>query len=1228
MNPITRRRALLIGIENYADSRFARLPSVRADTWYLEQVLAHRQIGAFWPIRRLTDLSGTQMREEIERFRTECDDDELALLYVSGHGVRDTEVDGQFYFATSDTDYDDIAGTAVSSTFVDGQLRDCVAPQKIVMIDCCYSGGFALGFRTSDDPPTKGTSRSAAGPQPELKTRGVYVLSSSRAGEASFPGTVTADVVEPSVFTGEVVDALASGRVARDGSGMVTVDALYDHVCERMRRRVEQPQIPVMSAVGIEGRIVVASCPQGSAPRLTPMRNTPAATTIPMESRTSPAAPGWAQLLAYYRNCVRAAESKASLISVDNHDAYVCIAGEEQILSGALDNADSIVVPTGAAGLVDSIRQQGGELWSGYPVVYFSKYPRSRDRRVFAPLLIRRVELVVVDGQMRMQPTGPVLPHPRLAIDFLGEEERAYFAATYQPGWHAGQFDKMAIDIRYVLTQDFGLSQKDELRPDQLEPEIETRTPFAGARNVAVLFRSDAGSSPAKSLMKDLEELDDKIEQIDTTALAALVPELGRQSQPAPECDPAAVRVLTPMACNAAQEAIIRSAMAQRLTVATGPPGTGKSQLVVNLVATAVAAGQKVLVASTNNAAVNEVWKRCDEMVSGCVVRTGSGDARTREVETLGALRVLEAAASNIETADAELEFAARELKKHHDSLTLTAMREQELHAAGRAREDWAWVLGLSTPAMLKRLEHSAPESVATKARSVAQARFFGRWRRRYLMRHFRFDDESDWTSEKCTALAEFAQAEANWRSAAKERENLPGDSELTRGSETAENSARNASITLLDSVVRTAARDGRRAITELIEKLDTKYEWWATDRALPFVRGWAVTCLKTRRFRPAPGLFDLVIIDEASQCAIPYVLPLLFRARRALIIGDPMQLQHIHGIEDSQDEVRAATEAGIPVAWFERRRLSYIRDSAFHAAEQAAGKSLLLNEHYRCHPDIAAVANDLFYGGDLTVLTDVRLRPAIAERSAIEWKPVAGHAERGNSGGSWINHAEIAAVIATVKELRSSGVLPAETTIGVVTPFRAQSDELGRRLRATGIRVGTVHVFQGGECDVMIFSLVATVGMAIRSINWIDQQLNLWNVAITRARSHLIVIGDPGVWQNRQITARLIDAEQTHPGSRARSTDAKDPLSARFYEVQRNEGGAERVRLGATVSGYRADALIEWNDRSSTAKLLDRGYAEGLDPGLHLRLMLRRCALFRSANVAAQRVPAWELFM
>ncbi|WP_369028854.1 AAA domain-containing protein, partial [Nocardia farcinica] len=94
-----------------------------------------------------------------------------------------------------------------------------------------------------------------------------------------------------------------------------------------------------------------------------------------------------------------------------------------------------------------------------------------------------------------------------------------------------------------------------------------------------------------------------KVAEIPRTALGAISPGAAAPHRAEPEHS---IRIVTPLRCNEAQEAVIRSAMTQPLTVATGPPGTGKTDLVVNLVATAISTGHTVLVASTNNRAVDE----------------------------------------------------------------------------------------------------------------------------------------------------------------------------------------------------------------------------------------------------------------------------------------------------------------------------------------------------------------------------------------------------------------------------------------------------------------------------------------------------------------------------------------------------------------------------------------------------------------------------------------------
>jgi hypothetical protein len=85
---LTKRRALLIGNGHYDDDRFGPLASTRADVWGLGQVLQHRNIGAFVSVRTESDLTADDMRQAIGEFLEEREPDELAFVYVSGHGVR------------------------------------------------------------------------------------------------------------------------------------------------------------------------------------------------------------------------------------------------------------------------------------------------------------------------------------------------------------------------------------------------------------------------------------------------------------------------------------------------------------------------------------------------------------------------------------------------------------------------------------------------------------------------------------------------------------------------------------------------------------------------------------------------------------------------------------------------------------------------------------------------------------------------------------------------------------------------------------------------------------------------------------------------------------------------------------------------------------------------------------------------------------------------------------
>ncbi|MBF6455558.1 caspase, EACC1-associated type [Nocardia cyriacigeorgica] len=1212
MSRMARRRALLIGNQTYADAGFDDLPSVRADLALVGQVLDDRRIGGFTEVRRLMDLSADQMREAIYDFFQDSRDNELAVLYFSGHGTRAIDTTGEFHFIATDTDTSRLEHTAVRAHYVNDQLEQCPAAQKVVIIDSCLSGGFATGFRTSDPTP-----KGAAGAEPveqvsALESRGVYVVSSSRAGERSFAGR---DESQPSVFTHVLVEALRTGEAAR-GRTDVSVKDLFEYVNSKLRSN-GAGQIPVISASGVDDRIVLAACPQAPIDLASGPPPITGSELPSLSGKSGP--PAWPQLLDYYSHCLRA-ESDSWLSADDDGETYVVLEGSERILVGAMDSDHSIEVPAEAGELVAESVTGHQQLWAGYPaVVVQHRLQRSRRNnratKQFAPLLIRRVEVVEYQGARRLSPVGPPIVHPALLSEFMTPDEAAVFVQTFQPHWHAGSRAEMANDLRQILRNDFEITQVQELEPEFLESTLDIDTPTDGARNAAILFRMpDADSGPNKKLLADLGSLREKVAEIPRTALSAIAPATGT----AQRIDDGPVRVVTPLECNEAQEAVIRSAMTQPLTVATGPPGTGKSQLVVNLVATAVANGHTVLVASTNNRAVDEVWERCEQLLPGTVIRTGNFDNRGNEQAGLTNLTRLTAADKNIQTAALEVDYTNEEVQRRREMLEHVARAEQRLLDIARRRVELGDKLDLVGAQSRALFEAHEPQALVRRCRKSLRFALFAQWRSRRLMRRLDIDDESRDPRRTVELLAELAHAEAAWRQASADQTSQIEDYDLLFGVHQAAESNRIASRSLLDSTMRTVAQTNRRYIDALLNHRSGS-DWAARAAALRGAPAWAVTALSARNFPPNPGLFDLVVIDEASQCSIPAVLPLLFRAKRALVIGDPMQLDHIATL-DIQAATAAERMAGVSPVWLDRNDMSYLRHSAFHAAARAVGGSMLLDEHFRCHPTIAAVANNLFYNGRLTVMTDVR-RLRVPVEDAVTWHLTEGAAERAKKG-SWNNPAEIRAVADLVTQLTRPGRLPEGVTIGVVTPYRPQADAIRKELGRKDIRVGTVHTFQGGECDIIIFSLVAAPNMPRGSIDWIDKQPNLWNVAITRARSQLHIVGDERVWRQRRIGQELLAAATGRPVEAQPSSE----LTKLLYRRLRH---ATETDFGTTVLGHHTDALARYADGTTHVFVLDPGCADA-PPARHLRVMIEQARLRANPDqrTLAHRVPAWQLYL
>ena len=296
---------------------------------------------------------------------------------------------------------------------------------------------------------------------------------------------------------------------------------------------------------------------------------------------------------------------------------------------------------------------------------------------------------------------------------------------------------------------------------------------------------------------------------------------------------------------------------------------------------------------------------------------------------------------------------------------------------------------------------------------------------------------------------------------------------------------------------------------SEKLEKFVEPYNLWKEldsnqqkemDEILSFLPVWVVTNLSAKNSFPLKNrLFDLLVIDEASQCDIASALPLMYRAKHVVIIGDPKQLKHISLLRESQDK-RIADSENAEKLFLD---FSYSQNSLYDLAERKIidrnELPILLNEHYRSHRDIITFSNEFFYEKKLNIHTDEnKLISNKYVKKRVSWTDIKGKTIHFKSSYCVEEADEIINILKKLQRLGINNI-----SIGIVTLFKAQMDLIIDRIKRHNlseindveITVGTTHRFQGDEKDIIIFSPAVSEGIKQKTINWIHSTNQLINV-------------------------------------------------------------------------------------------------------------------------------------
>ncbi|HEY4005070.1 MAG TPA: caspase family protein [Pseudonocardia sp.] len=242
---MARRLALLIATYQHEDSDLRGLTSPAADVDSLAEVLRDPAIAGF-EVSVLTNQPHHRVGEAIGRFYRDCRRDDLTLLYFTGHGLKDE--DGRLYLAMSNTHRDDLLFTALPAEQLDQAMNSGRSRQKVLVLDCCYSGAFPAGRIAKADTEVHALDT--------LRGQGRTVLTASDAMQYSFEGDQLHGQATSSVFTRCLVEGLRDGSADLDRDGNVTLDELYAYVYERVVE--EMPQQRPKKQDNVEGRTVIA----------------------------------------------------------------------------------------------------------------------------------------------------------------------------------------------------------------------------------------------------------------------------------------------------------------------------------------------------------------------------------------------------------------------------------------------------------------------------------------------------------------------------------------------------------------------------------------------------------------------------------------------------------------------------------------------------------------------------------------------------------------------------------------------------------------------------------------------------------------------------------------------------------------------------------------------------------------------------------------------------------
>lgn len=607
-----------------------------------------------------------------------------------------------------------------------------------------------------------------------------------------------------------------------------------------------------------------------------------------------------------------------------------------------------------------------------------------------------------------------------------------------------------------------------------------------------------------------------------------------------------------PFGFNLSQRNAVNTAFANNLSVIEGPPGTGKTQTILNIIANAVLNGQSVAVVSSNNSATKNVYEKLEKNgIEFIAALLGNSQNKKefigsqKEIPDLSKFNLTDTQKADIKENASTL---VTQLSENLDKKNELAMLKLQIDNLKTEYEHFKETHKTKTEKSVELKRNITAEKILELwifLEILGEKRKKINFIRRFIFRlKYGIKDKTLYANSLDEII--FICQSKYYPTKIYELENRIEFLEHSLGNFAFDNKMKEyteMSMQLLKAELCKRYNHQKRepyTISELRQKSNE------------FIKDYPVIMSTTYSLRQSLSdkiFYDYVIIDEASQVDLATGALALSCAKRAVIVGDIKQLPNV---VDTDMQIKTDMVFN---SYNLRKSYSYSNHSLLSSILELLPTvpKTLLKEHYRCHPKIIEFCNKKFYDNQLivhTAYTDKR-QPLVVYKTP-----------QGNHARERMNQRQI--------DIIKQEIIPNEklenVDLGIVTPYRNQTNALQKTFQGTSIKADTVDKFQGRENDVIILSTVDN------EISDFTDNPNRLNVAVSRAVEQLILVVNGNESENDNNISDLIKYIEYNNFSIVQSElNSIFDLLYKGYEEEREK----IIRKSGKVSAFDSENLM-----------------------------------------------------